>query len=68
MAAKILRLNGVLDAIGVKKSSIYQWIRDGKFPPPVRLGARSVGWRQSDIDAWLESRQSARNDNAGGAQ
>jgi prophage regulatory protein len=61
MATKILRLMGVLDTVCVSKSTIYQWVADGKFPAPVRLGPRSVGWRQSEVDAWLESRQSARN-------
>lgn len=57
MANKILRLLGVLDAIGVSKTTIYQWVSEGKFPAPVRLGARSVGWRQADVDAWLEARE-----------
>jgi prophage regulatory protein len=61
MATKILRLIGVLDALGISKSTVYQWVADGKFPAPIRLGPRSVGWKQSDVEAWLESRQSARN-------
>ncbi|CAN7470506.1 helix-turn-helix transcriptional regulator [Paraburkholderia hospita] len=64
MAGKILRLTGVLEAVGVKKSSIYNWVRDGKFPAPVRLGPRSVGWRQEDVEKWLASLESARGDSA----
>ncbi|MGA4104368.1 helix-turn-helix transcriptional regulator [Ralstonia nicotianae] len=60
MTAKLLRLPGVLDAVGIKKSCLYEMIRAGKFPAPVRLGARSVAWRQSDVDAWIEARESAR--------
>ncbi|ANJ72006.1 AlpA family phage regulatory protein [Ralstonia insidiosa] len=60
MATKLLRLLGVLDAVGVKKSCLYEWVRLGKFPAPVRLGARSVAWRQCDVDAWIEARESAR--------
>jgi prophage regulatory protein len=29
---------------------------EGTFPKPVKLGKRAVGWRASDIAAWLESR------------
>ncbi|WP_296650436.1 AlpA family transcriptional regulator [Paraburkholderia sp.] len=66
MAVKILRLSGVIGAIGVGKTTIYQWIKDGAFPAPVRLGVRSVGWRAADIDAWLEAReQVTRASNAG---
>ncbi|MCA8130875.1 MULTISPECIES: helix-turn-helix transcriptional regulator [Burkholderia cepacia complex] len=60
MALKILRLIGVLDCVGVKKTTLYRWIREGKFPAPVQLGARSVGWRATDVQQWLESRQSTR--------
>jgi prophage regulatory protein len=57
MAVKILRLSGVIDSIGLSRSTIYKFIAEGEFPAPVRLGARSVGWRQSDVDAWLEARE-----------
>ncbi|WP_244122063.1 helix-turn-helix transcriptional regulator [Burkholderia gladioli] len=60
MALKILRLIGVLDCVGVKKTTLYRWIREGKFPAPVQLGARSVGWRATDVQQWVESRQSTR--------
>lgn len=60
MALKILRLIGVLDCVGVKKTTLYRWIREGKFPAPVQLGTRSVGWRAQDVQNWVESRQSTR--------
>jgi prophage regulatory protein len=30
--------------------------KEGKFPRRIRLGERRVGWRLSDIEAWLEAR------------
>ncbi|AOJ70296.1 phage transcriptional regulator AlpA [Burkholderia pseudomallei] len=60
MVFKLLRLVGVLDTVGVKKTTLYRWIREGKFPAPVQLGARSVGWRATDVQQWVESRQSTR--------
>lgn len=62
MAVKILRLVGVLDCVGMSKSSWYDWVRRGLAPAPVKLGPRAVGWRTEDIEAWLASRESARND------
>ena len=32
-------------------------IAEGKFPQPIRLSARRVGWWLSDIDQWLSSRE-----------
>jgi hypothetical protein len=28
----------------------------GAFPKPIQLGERAVGWRDSDIEAWIETR------------
>ncbi|WP_175908020.1 AlpA family phage regulatory protein [Burkholderia sp. BCC1640] len=55
MANRVLRIIDVIEAVGVKKSTIYQWVKDGKFPVPLRLGTRSVGWRQSDVESWLSA-------------
>ena len=30
---------------------------DPDFPKPIRLGKRAVGWRESEVIAWLESRE-----------
>ena len=56
MAPEIYRLPAVVTACGISRSTIYEVIRRGDFPAPVKLGARAVGWRRSDIEAWLESR------------
>jgi len=53
---KLLRLPRVQDLTGFGKSSIYSGVKAGTFPAPVRLSARAVGWRESDIFQWIESR------------
>lgn len=57
---KIYRLPSVMEATGLSRSSIYAYVANGKFPPPLKLGARSSGWLASEIDAWLLSRAAAR--------
>ena len=52
---KILRLPAVKAATGKSRSGIYQGMADGTFPAPVALGARAVGWRESDLVAWIQS-------------
>jgi prophage regulatory protein len=52
----ILRLLRVKTETGLSKSTIYQLIKDGTFPKPVKLGRRAVGWRESDIAGWQASR------------
>ncbi len=41
---------------GLSRSSIYVFMADGTFPKPVSLGVRAVGWLDSEITAWIESR------------
>lgn len=58
MIEKILRLQRVIDKTGLSKSSIYAFIKDDKFPKSIRLGVRAVGWRESDIDNWIDKQAS----------
>ena len=52
---RIVRIDEVCKLTGLAKATIYKKVKEGSFPPPIRLGARSVGWRMSDILAWLEA-------------
>jgi prophage regulatory protein len=57
----ILRLPEVRRSTGLSRSTIYLRIAEGKFPKPVRLGGRAVGWLEAEIQEWLERRIEARN-------
>ena len=52
---RILRLPDVKARVGLSRSSIYKLINEEKFPKPVSLGKRSVGWVEQDIDEWIET-------------
>lgn len=41
---------------GLSRSTIYKLTAEGKFPAPVRLSARAVAFRASEVDAWIASR------------
>jgi prophage regulatory protein len=56
MTHTILRLPQVKIRVGLSRSSIYLAVSRGKFPRPVSLGARAVGWLESEVDAWLSQR------------
>lgn len=56
MAKVVLRLPLVKARTGLSRSTIYLRIAEGSFPKPVSLGARAVGWLESDIEQWLTSR------------
>ena len=52
---RILKRREVQARIGLGHSMLYELMGQGKFPKPVRLGARAVGWRESEVQAWIES-------------
>lgn len=51
---RILRLPDVKNKVGFGRSTIYALIASGEFPSSIRIGARAVGWLESDIDQWIE--------------
>jgi prophage regulatory protein len=57
MPDKIHRLPSALDLTGLRRSSLYNALAEKAFPEPVMLGKRAVGWRESDLMAWVQSRQ-----------
>lgn len=53
---RILRLTEVIHATGLGRNTIYRQMNEGLFPLAVELGGCRVGWRQSAIRAWIDSR------------
>lgn len=47
-----LRLKELTMRTGLSRSTIYNKMNEGNFPTSVSLGARSVGWRSTDIELW----------------
>jgi prophage regulatory protein len=54
---KILRWREVHERTGLSRTTVWRETNAKRFPEPVRITAQAVGWRESDIDAWIGSRQ-----------
>lgn len=52
----IIRLPQVKQRLGLSRSTIYALIKDGKFSGPISLGSRAVGWLESDVSKFIETR------------
>ena len=52
----ILRLPEVKRSTGLSRSTIYLRVAEGKFPKPVCLGGRAVGWLAEEVQDWLQNR------------
>lgn len=56
MNTRILRMREVMQRIGLSRSTIYKLMENDDFPRPMKLGSQAIGWRDADIEAWIESR------------
>lgn len=64
-ALAILRRKQVEARTGLSRSTIYARVADGTFPKPVNIGPRAVGWVESEISDWLNTRvEQSRNKRA----
>lgn len=58
---KVIRLTQVIESTGLGRSTIYKYIAEGKFPKPLQLSERCVGWIEGEVQDWIQKRIDARN-------
>lgn len=49
-----LRLPQILAVYPVSRSTWWPGVKDGRFPPSVKLGPRTTAWRAEDIRRLIE--------------
>ena len=60
--SRILKVKQVAEEINVSVAQVYKLVSLGRFPKPIKLGERGSGWLTTEIDAWLQSRVDARDE------
>ncbi len=62
MTMRFLRIQDVMSLTGLGRSTIYKFMADETdFPKSVPIGGRAVAWVESEIEEWMESRLSMRD-------
>lgn len=64
---ELLRLKDVLKIIPVGKSTIWSWVKNGKFPKPFKISERTTVWKIEDIKSFrqeslLENKKGGENE------
>ena len=49
---RFLRIPDVVKKTGLGKSTIWLWVKEGKFPKPIKLSSRVTVWEESNIEQW----------------
>jgi prophage regulatory protein len=65
---KLLEMPAVEALVGAKSSTIYGWIKKGKFVPQVQLSPKASRWVASEVEAWLDARTANRDRLIAGTQ
>ena len=52
----ILRVDTVMRMSGLSYATLWRHERAGKFPKRHKIGKRAVGWRESEVQAWIAAR------------
>lgn len=44
------------------RSTIWRWIRAGRFPKPMKIGPNSNAWTQEQLVSWVHVKKETGND------
>jgi predicted DNA-binding transcriptional regulator AlpA len=56
---RLLKLTHIQELMPACKASIYNWVKRGILPPPIKIGRASY-WKYSDIIAVIEKMGAAK--------
>ncbi len=48
---------GIAPLFPVSKTYLWQAVKDGRFPAPIRFGNKLTMWRASDVHAFIQNVQ-----------
>ena len=61
-ALRILRMKELIERTKLSRATLYVLMaKDAMFPKKIKLTARSIGFLESEVDAWIEARAQLRS-------
>jgi len=61
MVDEVIRKADLPRYCGLRRSQIELYVKLGKFPRPIQLGQRAVGWLASEVERWQRERIAERD-------
>jgi len=56
---RLLRIRQVLEVVPVSRSTIWEWVKKGHFPKPMRIGARTTVWDEEEVNDFIKRHKAA---------
>jgi prophage regulatory protein len=53
--SRFLRIKEVMNKTGIARSTIWLWVKEDKFPKPIKLSPRITVWDNNEIDKWMNN-------------
>ena len=60
-----IRIKRVLERVAFAKSKLWQMVKDGEFPQPIKLSSGTTVWIKEEVDAWIEEQIASYRDDGG---
>ena len=57
MKDSYLNINDITNSLKIDKDTLKKWIKDSKFPPPMKMGDRVTLWSYAVIENWVAQQQ-----------
>ncbi|MBD9529843.1 AlpA family transcriptional regulator [Paracoccus sp. PAR01] len=57
--AKLISRGEVLHVLNIKNTLLYEMVKRGEFPAPLKIGRRSA-WLEREVLAWVNARAAER--------
>jgi len=54
--SSFLRITNVMKKTGIAKSTIWLWVKQNKFPKPIKLSPRITVWSEDSINEWMQNK------------
>lgn len=58
---RIIRPNDLAERLSISIPTLYRKMKEPDFPDKIRLSKQAIGFRESEIDEWLNSQREPSN-------
>lgn len=52
---RLIRIQEMMDKVGIAKSTVWYMVKEGKFPKPKKLSPRVTVWVEAEIDEFIKN-------------
>jgi predicted DNA-binding transcriptional regulator AlpA len=59
MTSRVVRTDELAKRLGVTRSTIWRWLREGRLPPKHQYGPNCSGWLETELEEWWSTRSTA---------